>query len=308
MSHSTAEPGTDYGWLPAGFTVHEVDTNGTTISAAAGGSGPTMVLLHGWPQTGRVWRHVMSRLAEHYTVVVPDLRGAGASARPQDGYRKTNQAQDMRGVLRDLGLSGPSIVVGHDIGAMVAFAWAAAHPDEVAALVTIDVIFPGLGLEESMDVANGGMWHFGFFLQPHIPEMLFDGHELEFFTTTFTALSNPGTFTDEDLAFYARAYQGRDRLRGGFSQYHDLLEDGRENRALLQSHPLTMPVLAIGGGDRTGSTVADALRPHAPRLTGLVAPTGHFVVEEDPAWFLDALTGFLKPVTDDRVQEGARSV
>jgi len=308
MSHSTTEPGTDYGWLPAGFTVHEVDTNGTTISAAAGGSGPTMVLLHGWPQTGRVWRHVMSRLAEHYTVVVPDLRGAGASARPQDGYRKTNQAQDMRGVLRDLGLSGPSIVVGHDIGAMVAFAWAAAHPDEVAALVTIDVIFPGLGLEESMDVANGGMWHFGFFLQPHIPEMLFDGHELEFFTTTFTALSNPGTFTAEDLAFYARAYQGRDRLRGGFSQYHDLLEDGRENRALLQSHPLTMPVLAIGGGDRTGSTVADALRPHAPRLTGLVALTGHFVVEEDPAWFLDALTAFLKPVTADRVQETARSV
>jgi pimeloyl-ACP methyl ester carboxylesterase len=123
--------------------------------------------------------------------------------------------------------------------------------------------------------------------------MLFDGHELEFFTTTFTALSNPGTFTDQDLAFYARAYRGRDRLAGGFAQYHDLLEDGRENRALLQKQPLSMPVLAVGGGDRTGSTVADALRPYASRLTGLVAPTGHFVVEEDPVWFRHALTGFL---------------
>ena len=226
-------------------------------------------------------------------MVVPDLRGAGASARPDDGYRKTNQAQDMRGVLRQLGLSGPSVVVGHDIGAIVAFAWAAAFPDDVAALVTIDVIFPGLGLEEAMDVARGGMWHFGFFLQPYIPEMLFDGHELEFFTATFTALSNPGTFSDEDLAFYARAYQGRERLRGGFSQYHDLLQDGQENRTLMRKNPLTMPVLAIGGGDRTGTGAADALRPYAPRLTGLVAPTGHFVVEEDPAWFLRALDSFL---------------
>lgn len=305
MSHPTTEPGTNYRWLPAGFTVHEVDANGTTISAAVGGTGPTMMLLHGWPQTGRVWRNVMDRLAEQHTVVVPDLRGSGASARPQDGYRKTNQADDMRGVLHHLGLSGPSVVVGHDIGAMVAFAWAAAHPEEVAALVTIDVIFPGLGLEESMDVANGGMWHFGFFMQPHIPEMLLDGHELEFFTATFTAISNPGTFTDDDLAFYARAYQGRDRLRGGFSQYHDLLEDGRENRTLLQNQPLSMPVLAIGGGNRTGAAVGNALRPYAPRLTGLVAPTGHFVVEEDPTWFLRALSNFLEPVTDVRINSTA---
>jgi pimeloyl-ACP methyl ester carboxylesterase len=300
MSDSTPEPGTDYRWLPAGFTVHDVDTNGTTISAAVGGDGPAMVLLHGWPQTGRAWRRVMGHLAERYTVVVPDLRGSGSSARPEGGYRKTNQAEDMRGVLRHLGLSGPSVVVGHDIGAMVAFAWAAGFPDDVAALVTVDVIFPGLGLEEAMDVANGGMWHFGFFMQPLIPEMLFDGHELEFFTATFTALSNPGTFTGEDLAFYARAYQGRERLRGGFAQYRDLLQDGEDNRALVRNHPLTMPVLAIGGGDRTGAGVADALRPYAPRLTGLVAPTGHFVAEEDPTWFLQALNDFLDPVTEVR--------
>ncbi|WP_432839940.1 alpha/beta fold hydrolase [Dactylosporangium sp. CA-092794] len=288
-----AESGTDYDWLPAGFAVHRVPTNGTTISAAAGGSGPTLVLLHGWPQTGRAWRHVMAPLAGRYTVVVPDLRGAGASDRPHDGYRKTNQARDMRGLLHALQLPGPAVVVGHDIGAMVALAWAAEFPADVAALVMLDVSIPGLGLEELMDVAHGGMWHFGFFMQPHLPEMLFDGHELEFFAESFRALSNPGTFTDADLAFYARAYRGRDRLRGGFSQYHDLLQDGRDNRQLLERGPLAMPVLAIGGGERMGDSAARALRPHARTLTGLVAPTGHFVAEEAPEWFVQALTDFL---------------
>ena len=123
--------------------------------------------------------------------------------------------------------------------------------------------------------------------------MLFDGHELEFFSESFRAISNPGTFGDADLVFYARAYRGRDRLRGGFSQYHDLLQDGRDNRSLLDRGPLPMPVLAVGGGDRTGAGVAAALRPHAARLTELIAPTGHFVAEEAPEWFLETLTEFL---------------
>lgn len=97
MSESTPEPGTDYSWLPHGFTVHDVDTNGMTISTAVGGEGPTMVLLHGWPQTGRAWRHVMGRLAERYTVVVPDLRGSGSSARAEGGYRKPTRLVTCKG-------------------------------------------------------------------------------------------------------------------------------------------------------------------------------------------------------------------
>ncbi|MFE5144541.1 alpha/beta fold hydrolase [Streptomyces fagopyri] len=104
-------------------------------------------------------------------------------------------------------------MAGHDIGSMVALAWAASHPDDVSRLVLIDSMLPGLGLEEVMNVAEGSMWHFGFFMTEHIPEMLFDGHELEFFTATFSAMSNPDTFTDADLAHYARAYTGRERLR-----------------------------------------------------------------------------------------------
>lgn len=292
---TTTTPDLD-GWLPPAFTRQRVDTNGTTLSVAVGPldrPGPAVVLLHGWPQTGRAWRAVMAQLAERHPVIVPDLRGAGGSDRPVDGYLKTNQARDLRGLLAALGRTGPAIVVGHDIGGMVALAWAAEFPEDVAALVTLDVLFPGLGLEEAMDVANGGMWHFGFFMQPGIPEMLFDSHELEFFTATFRAISNPGTFSDDDLAYYADAYRGRDRLRGGFSQYHDLLADGRDNRQLLAGRPLAMPVLAVGGKDRTGDAVAAGLRPYTTRLTEAIAPTGHFVAEEAPDWFVRTLKDFL---------------
>jgi pimeloyl-ACP methyl ester carboxylesterase len=116
----------------------------------------------------------------------------------------------MRGLLEGLGLAGPAVVIGHDIGAMLALGWAAAHPADVTALVLLEAVLPGLGLEEIMNVAEGGMWPFGFFMTPDIPEMLFDGHELEFFTATFRALGTPGTFSDEDLATYAEAYRGRD--------------------------------------------------------------------------------------------------
>ncbi|WP_413809729.1 alpha/beta fold hydrolase [Streptomyces sp. OE57] len=279
-------------WLPGGFKIQRVATNGTTLSVAVGGSGPVLVLLHGWPQTSRAWARVMPALAATHTVVVPDLRGTGASDRPEDGYTKVNQARDMRGTLTALGLSGPVSVAGHDIGSMVALGWAAAHPEDVSHLILVDSILPGLGLEEAMNVAEGGMWHFGFFMTPHVPEMLFDGHELEFFTATFTAMSNPGTFSPEDLSAYAEEYTGRERLRGGFEHYRTLLEDGRENRALLAGRKLLMPVLAVGT-THSGRATADALLPVADNVHSAVARTGHFVAEEDPDWFTKTVTEFI---------------
>ncbi|WNV86148.1 alpha/beta hydrolase [Umezawaea sp. Da 62-37] len=293
MSGTSHDSTALHSWLPSGFDVRTADVDGVRFSAAVGGQGPLVVLLHGWPQTGRAWARVMPALAEHHTVVVPDLRGTGASDRPADGYGKADQAKDLHGLLATLGLSGPAIVIGHDIGSMVAFAWALHRPDEVAAVVLLDAFLPGVDLEESMNVVTGGSWHFGFFMAPAIPEMLMDGRELEFIKATFGARSAPSTFTDEELAFYAAAYQGRDRLRGGFGHYRTLLDDGRENRAALETRRLTMPVLSIGGRASVGKQTTDALRPFADDLTGLVAPTGHFVAEEAPEWFLDALRSFL---------------
>ncbi|MGY5051626.1 alpha/beta fold hydrolase [Streptomyces sp. 900105755] len=279
-------------WLPDGFSIQRIATNNTRLSVAVGGSGPVLVLLHGWPQTSRAWARVMPDLAQRHTVVVPDLRGTGGSDRPDGGYAKTNQADDIRGILTALNLTGPVAVAGHDIGSMVAFAWSAAHPEDVSHLILVDSLLPGLGLEEAMNVAEGGMWHFGFFMTEHIPEMLFDGHELEFFTATFTTMSNPGTFSNHDLATYAGAYTGRERLRGGFEHYRTLLDDGRENRALLAQRKLPMPVLAVGS-THSGTAAAQALAPHADNVRGAVAPTGHFVAEEDPHWFTKTVTTFL---------------
>ncbi|MCX4818006.1 alpha/beta hydrolase [Streptomyces sp. NBC_01239] len=267
-------------WLPDDFSVQRIATNQTRLSVAVGGSGPVLVLLNGWPQTSRAWARVMPALAQDHTVVVPDLRGTGDSDRPEGGYAKTNQADDIRGLLTSLKLTGPVAVAGHDIGSMVAFAWAAAHPVDISRLILVDSLLPGLGLEEAMDVAEGGMWHFGFFMTPNIPEMLFDGHELEFITTTFTAMSNPGTFSPDDLTAYADEYTGRDRLA-----------DGRENRALLAEKKLPMPVLAIG--TTHSGTAAQALAPRADHVRGTVAPTGHFVAEEDADWFTETVTEFL---------------
>lgn len=286
------------GWLPDGFEIRTAETNGVRLSAAVGGRGPLMVLLHGWPQTGRAWAKVMPALAEHHTLLVPDLRGTGASDRPADGYRKRDQVDDLRGLIDALGLTGPAIVAGHDIGSMVAFAWALHHPEDLAAAVLVDAFQPGVDLEASMNVVTGGSWHFGLFMAPHFPEMLFDGHELEFFTATFTALSAEPVFTDEQLAFYAKAYGGRDRLRGGFGHYRTLLEDGRENRAALATGRVTVPVLSIGGRDSVGTQTTEALAPHVERLTGLVAPTGHFVAEEAPEWFVRNVREFLTTTTE----------
>ena len=291
----------DHSWLPDGFDFRTADVNGVRLSAAVGGRGPLMVLLHGWPQTGRAWAKVMPALAEHHTVVVPDLRGTGASERPVGGYAKSEQADDVRGLLAALGLSGPVVVVGHDIGSMVAFAWALHRPDDVAAVVLLDSFLPGIDLEDAMNVVTGGSWHFGFFMAPAIPEMLFDGHQVEFFRSAFDARSTPSTFSDEDIAYYAKAYDGRDRLRGGFEHYRTLLDDGRENRAALATRRLTTPVLSIGGRDSVAAHTTEALRPHADDLTGLVAPTGHFVAEEAPEWFVRTLLDYLASTTAERV-------
>ncbi|MCA1194478.1 alpha/beta hydrolase [Saccharopolyspora sp. 6V] len=140
--------------------------------------------------------------------------------------RQAEQARDLRGLLEALDLPRSAVVVGHDIGAMVAFAGALQFPREVSALVLLAALLRGLGLEEAMNVADGGMWHFGFFMAPDVPEMLLDGPELEFATTTFGAMSTSGTFTDDDLRTYAEAYRGRDRLRGGFAHYRTLLTVG----------------------------------------------------------------------------------
>ena len=138
----------------------------------------------------------------------------------------------MRQLLEQLDVPAPVRLVGHDIGGMVAFSFARLHPERVAALALLDLAVPGLGLERAMDVAAGGLWHFGLFQQPDVPAMLVSGHEQEFFAWWLAdQAGSPDAVPDESIEAYIGAYTGRERLAAGFGHYRTLLEDGRINRA-----------------------------------------------------------------------------
>jgi pimeloyl-ACP methyl ester carboxylesterase len=285
------------GQLQAGLARHDATVNGTRLSYLIGGTGEPVVLLHGWPQTARSWRLVLPSLAAlGYTVIAPDLRGTGQSARAGDGYEKDNQAEDMRQLLRVLGLGPRARVVGHDIGGMIAFSWARKHPQEVDRLALIELAVPGFGLEQAMNVAAGGRWHFGFFMTPEVPELLLTGKEREFFTWWFAHLSgHPGAFSPGEIDAVAADYGGQGSLRAGFGHYRTLLGDGAANRAWYdQGGRLAMPVLAVGGEKAVGGRLAEQIRPAAPQVTPHVVPdAGHFVAEEHPADLARILARFL---------------
>ena len=283
--------------LPAGFSRRQATVNGTGVSFLVGGSGEPLVLLHGWPQTALAWRRILQPLAERgYRVIVPDLRGLGASDRASSGYDKDSQADDVRALLDHLGIEGKVGLVGHDLGGMVAFAYARKHPAEVDRLVLMELALPGFGLEEAMDVAHGGRWHFGLFMAADVPELLFAGHEREFFQWWFAHLSaDPGQFSTTEIDEVVRAYSGRQSLVCGFNHYRTLLDDGRANRAWHEAGGrLSMPVLAVGGSAGVGSRLADSLHAVAPELTAAVVDgSGHFVAEERPDEVVQLLAGFL---------------
>jgi len=166
--------------VPAGFTETTAPANGITINYVHGGAGPTLVLLHGYPQTWYMWRKVLPALAEHFTVIAPDLRGAGGSDAPADGYGKPVLAEDVHQLLVGLDLANEVSVVGHDIGTMVAYAYAAAHRDSTSRLVLIDSPLADESLYEfpSLTAQGPGLWNFGFFtLRNGLPERMVAGRE-----------------------------------------------------------------------------------------------------------------------------------
>lgn len=281
-----------------GFSHQQVDVNGTRLHVVVGGEGDPLLLLHGWPQTWRAWRGVMTPFAERgYRVIVPDLRGLGRSGPAADGYDKDNQAQDMRELVHQVSDGGGKLrLVGHDIGGMIAFAYARRHPDEVERLALVELALPGLGLERAMDPAGGGSFHFGLFMTPEVPELLLAGRERAFFQWWFARLSaQPHAFPPAELDAITAAYSGTEALRRGFEHYRTLIEDGRTNQAWFQAGgSLTMPVLAIGGEHNAGDRLARALQPVATDLrSAVITASGHFVPEEQPQALLPELLPFL---------------
>jgi len=278
---------------PASFTTREIAANGTTIHVRVGGSGPVVLLLHGYGETGDMWEPLAARLVRDHRVIVPDLRGLGLSAKPAGGYDKKNQAEDVAGVLAALGVNGPLDVVAHDIGNMVGYAFVASHPDRVSHFVLMDAPIPGIGPWEEV-LKNPLVWHFRFG-GPDM-ERLVAGREriyLDRFWNEFSA--DPKKFDEASRVHYAELYALPGAMHAGFSQFGAFDQDVIDDRALLARGKLRMPVLAIGGAASFGSTMAVIARAAADNVTEVVIPaSGHWLMEEQPEATTEAIVAFLK--------------
>jgi pimeloyl-ACP methyl ester carboxylesterase len=274
---------------------------GVTLHYAEAGTGErTIVLLHGFPQTWREWRHLMPLLAsEGYRVIAPDYRGAGHSSRPPGGYDKRTMATDIRRLLTgELGITGRVALVGHDIGLMVAYAYAQIYRDEVSHLAVVDAPLPGTRVFDRLR-ADPRVWQFAFHSVRDIPEMLITGREKAYFQAFFNArLYNVAAITEQDLDEYVHAYSAAGALRAGLELYRAFDRDIEDNRqGLAERGKLTVPVLAVGGqASTTGPLMAEMMREVADNVSELRVPrAAHWIAEENPAALVEGLMAFLAP-------------
>lgn len=276
--------------FPSGFRTQEVAVGDATLHVRVGGKGPAVVLLHGFGDTGDMWAPLAAALAARHTVVVPDLRGMGLSSHPAGGYDKRTQAGDVRAVLASLGIE-QATVVGHDIGTMVAFAYAARYPQLTHALVVMDAPVPGIPPWDDI-VRNPLLWHFDF--GGADMERLVAGREriyLDRFWNEFAG--DPSRMDEPSRAHYATLYARPGAMKSAFAQFHAFRQDGQDNARVVADR-LTMPVLAIGGEKSFGANEAVVMRNAAVDVTGVVIPgAGHWLMEEAPAATIAAVTGFI---------------
>jgi pimeloyl-ACP methyl ester carboxylesterase len=270
-----------------------IDVNGTRLHVVVAGEGPAVVLLHGWPYTWTAWRRLIPPLAAAgFTVIAPDLRGTGDSAKPADGYDKRNVARDVHELVGALGFADIALV-GMDIGAMVAYAYAADHGAGVRRLVLAESVLPGLGLEELMNPATGGFWHFGFHMQVDVAELLTAGKEAAYLGPMWTMGSATDALGDAEQAELLRAYSAPGGMRGGFQHYATLVADGAANRADAGAG-LAMPVLVLNGerGLPQGPLLSGVRQVATDVRADVVPGSGHLIGLDNPEWVADRLARF----------------
>jgi len=273
-----------------GFIQQLVPANGIRINAVTGGDGPSVLLLHGFPETWWEWHHVMPLLAERFNVVAIDLRGAGYSHCPLDGYDKATMARDAHEVMIALGHDRYA-VCGHDIGGMVALPQAAIYRDAVTHLAVLDVPLPGWS---DWEATCAKLWHFGFHMNRDLPERLIYGREYDY-VSAFMAerIYDHSCFDPADIDIFAKALALPGRTRGGMEWYRSFAAD---HAAALQykKQPLAIPVLALGGDQRFGSRMVPMLQQFASNVTGgSIERCGHYVADERPDEVAAALIEFL---------------
>jgi pimeloyl-ACP methyl ester carboxylesterase len=278
--------------FPPTFRTQDIQANGTTLHVRIGGHGPAVVLLHGYGETGDMWASMAADFVRDRQVIVPDLRGLGLSSKPPGGFDKKTQASDIAGVLAVLGVDQLDLIA-HDIGNMVAFQFAAQHPEQVRRLVLIDAPVPGVGPWEDI-LKNPLLWHFRFG-GPDM-ERLVAGREriyLDRFWNEFSA--DPAKFGEAARVHYARLYALPGAMHSGFAQFAAFDQDATDNRAWLATGArLRMPLLAVGGEKSFGITMATVMRAAATNVReGIIPESGHWIMQENPQATIALVREFL---------------
>ena len=267
------------------------EVEGVKLHYLTAGRGAPVILLHGYAETSRMWEPILPRLAERFTVIAPDLPGIGDSAIPADGLDMKNAAIRIHALARSLGLE-KARVVGHDIGLMVAYAYAAQFPAEVEKLVLMDAFLPGVDEWETV-YDNPAIWHFRF--HGPTPEALVQGRERTYFEHFWNdfAADKTRSIPEAERSAYAAAYARPGRMRAGWAYFVSFPQAAKDFAQLSRTR-LTMPVLAIGGEKANGDLLGRQAKRVASNVTVVVLKdTGHWLMEERPRETMEALSSFL---------------
>jgi pimeloyl-ACP methyl ester carboxylesterase len=284
--------------LGTGFVSNTAHVNGTTLHYVRGGTGSAVILLHGFPQDWYEFHQIMPRLARKFTVIAVDLRGVGRSAATAGGYDAATMAEDIHQLARQLEL-GRVYVAGHDIGGMVAYAFARLHPNAIRGVMILDVPLPGV---EPWEDTKGDpiLWHVGFHQTPGLPEKVIAGRQSVYFREGFfdRGTLNRKAISDADVTRYADAYAAPDQLRAGLEFYRAFPANEKFNAA--QRSAIDVPLVLAGGDHGFGTLIAriaTALRTHgwATVTTEIIKDSGHYVVDEQPEIVAELIERYASP-------------
>jgi len=276
---------------PNAIQSHFAQVEGIKLHYLTAGHGPAIILLHGYAETSRMWRPLIPKLTEKFTVIAPDLPGIGDSDVPKDGLDMKTAAIRIHGLAKSLGVS-KARVVGHDIGLMVAYAYAALFSTEVEKFVVMDAFLPGVpGWELAYNSPN--FWHFRF--HGPTPEALVQGREKIYFAYFWNDLAADKTrsLPVADREAYVAAYSRPGRMRAGWAYFAAFPETAKDFAQLAQTK-LTMPVLSIAGEKASAAILGPQMKRVATNVTVIeLKGTGHWLMEERPQETMDALVSFL---------------
>jgi pimeloyl-ACP methyl ester carboxylesterase len=248
-------------------------------------------MLHGFGDTGDMWAPLAAALVKDHTVIVPDLRGMGLSSYPDTGYDKKTQAQDIARVMDKLNVQKADLVT-HDIGNMVGYTLAAQYPDRITRWAVIDAPLPGIGPWDEI-LKSPLLWHFNF-RGPDV-DRLVKGRERIYLDRFWNELSaNPKAIDEATRRHYAKIYARPGAMHAAFNQFAAFSQDASDNKAFASKGKLTMPILALGAEKLFGEQQAAIMREVGTNVEGgIIANSGHWVMEEQPDATMKAVREFL---------------